>query len=83
MEGEPHATKIGLASLVGSRVWTLPTVITVSIKGGFVASAKLLIFEALQKKKKPNNQPTPKRLAPGTVNLQQGSCRAVLNSINK
>lgn len=82
MEGEPHATKIGLASLVGSRVWTLPTVITVSIKGGFVASAKLLIFEALQKKK-PNKQPTPKRLAPGTVNLQQGSCRAVLNSINK
>ena len=82
MEGEPHATKIGLASLVGSRVWTLPTVITVSIKGGFVASAKPLIFEALQKKK-PNNQPTPKRLAPGTVNLQQGSCRAVLNSINK
>lgn len=82
MEGEPHATEIGLASLVGSGVWTLPTVITVSIKGGFVASAKLLIFEALQKKK-PNNQPTPKRLAPGTVNLQQGSCRAVLNSISK
>lgn len=60
MEGEPHATKIGLASLVGSRVWTLPTVITVSIKGGFVASAKLLIFEALQKKKNQTTNQHPK-----------------------